>query len=46
MDYLLANGRILDPSQNLDRVAHLVIRGGRIAEITEALPADTSLKCL
>lgn len=46
MDYLLANGRILDPSQNLDRVAHLVIRGGRIAEITETLPVDTSLKRL
>ncbi|MCX7687503.1 MAG: dihydroorotase [Fimbriimonadales bacterium] len=44
MDYLLANGRVLDPSQNRDEVAHLVIRGGRIAEITPILPSDPSLK--
>src|ERR1700682_872035 len=28
---LITNGRIIDPSQNLDRVANLLIRDGRIA---------------
>lgn len=44
MDYLLVGGRVLDPSQNLDRVAHMVLRGGRIAEILDTLPSDSDLK--
>ena len=28
---LLENGRLIDPSQNLDRVANLLIEDGRIA---------------
>ncbi len=28
---LIKNGRVIDPSQQLDRVAHLLIEGGRIA---------------
>jgi len=28
---LIANGRVIDPSQKMDRIAHLLIRDGRIA---------------
>ncbi len=30
---LIANGRVIDPSRQIDRVAHLLIRDGKIAEI-------------
>jgi dihydroorotase len=40
MRLILARGRILDPSQNLDREADLVIDDGRIAAIADAGSAN------
>ena len=31
-DLLIVNGRVIDPSQNLDRVANVLIRDGKIAD--------------
>lgn len=36
MTLILRGGRVLDPSQGMDKVADLVIEDGRICEITEA----------
>ena len=38
--YLLRNGRLLDPSQALDRRGDLRLREGRIAELGDALAPD------
>lgn len=37
---ILSGGRIIDPSQNLDRVADLVIENGKIAAIVDCGSAD------
>lgn len=37
MNILIKNGRVLDPSQNLDAVADVLIENGRIARIGSAL---------
>jgi len=39
-DLILRGGRVLDPSQNLDRIADVGFANGRVAEIGEWLPAD------
>ncbi len=36
-DLLLTNGRILDPSQNIDSVADIAFKNGRVLEIAETL---------
>ncbi|MDW8050907.1 MAG: dihydroorotase [Armatimonadota bacterium] len=41
MNYLLKNGRILDPSQGLDKQGDLRIRAGRVAEIGDHLAPET-----
>ena len=33
---LIKNGRVIDPSQQLDKVAHLLIEDGRIASCDAA----------
>ena len=38
-DLILRGGRVLDPSQNIDRVADVAFAGGRVAAVGEALPA-------
>ena len=37
---LIKNGRVLDPSQNIDRVADILIEDGRIAAIEPSLEKD------
>lgn len=38
---LIENGRIVDPSQKIDKVANLIIEEGKVSEITdEAVPAE------
>src|SRR5262249_38238495 len=37
---LIQNGRVIDPSQSVDRKADLLIRNGRVVAIGESLPAD------
>ena len=38
-DLILRGGRVLDPSQDIDRVADVAFAGGRVAAVGEALPA-------
>jgi len=45
-DLLIAGGRILDPSRDLDEIGDLWIRGGRIAEMTPARPAPAGRRGL
>ena len=40
MNLLIQNGRVLDPSQNIDRAAYVLIRDGRVARIGSNLGAD------
>ena len=35
---LIKNGRVVDPAQNIDKVCNVLVRGGKVAEVTEALP--------
>ena len=46
MNLLIQNGRILDPSQNLDKVTDILIRDGRIAEIGDNLSAENDVQVL
>ena len=40
-DWLITNGRVIDPSQNIDRITRIGIQDGRIEAISDALePAD------
>jgi dihydroorotase len=39
-ELILKGGRIVDPSQNLDRIADVAFAGGRVARIGTNLPAD------
>ncbi len=41
-DLLIENGRLIDPSQSIDRDARLLIRGGQVAAID---PSDGDLSC-
>ncbi len=40
MNLLIKNGRVLDPSQNLDQAADVLIREGRVARIGQNISAD------
>lgn len=44
MSWLIENGRIIDPSQRLDRVGRLLLIGGRIAAI-DPLDGDVPADC-
>ena len=46
MKLLIKNGRVIDPSQNLDKVADLLIENGRIANIGENLDAAGAVRVL
>ena len=35
MDLLIQNGRILDPSQGIDRIGDILVRDGKVASITD-----------
>src|SRR5690349_5388792 len=37
MNLLIKNGRVLDPSQNIDRVADVLIEDGRVAGIDDSI---------
>ena len=38
-DLILRGGRVIDPSQNIDRVADVRFTGGKVAAIGDALAA-------
>lgn len=40
MNLLIKNGRVLDPSQNLDAIADILIQDGRVARIGPSLSAE------
>ena len=46
MNLLIQNGRILDPSQNLDKVTDILIRDNRIAQIGDNLSAPDDVQVL
>ncbi|MDA1180244.1 MAG: dihydroorotase, partial [Planctomycetota bacterium] len=37
---LIKNGRVVDPSQKLDRVTNILLRDGKIAALDVAVPTD------
>jgi dihydroorotase len=39
-DLILKGGRVIDPSQKLDRVTDVAFAGGKVAKIGDGLPAD------
>ena len=39
-DWLIANGRVIDPAQNLDRVTHVAIKDQKIAAIDDTLESS------
>src|ERR1700733_83450 len=39
-DLILRNGRVIDPSQNLDRVADVAFSGGKVAKVGERLESE------
>ncbi|WP_108661857.1 amidohydrolase/deacetylase family metallohydrolase [Acuticoccus kandeliae] len=39
-DLILKNGRVIDPSQDIDRVADVAFSGGKVAAIGDGLSAD------
>lgn len=39
-DLILRNGRIIDPSQNLDRVADVAFAGGKVAAVGQRLESE------
>ena len=41
-DCLITNGRVIDPSQNIDRITQIAIREGKIAAIDDALEASSA----
>ena len=40
MDLILTGGRIIDPSQGIDKVTEVGFRDGKVAEIGDALPRN------
>ena len=45
-DLLVQGGRVVDPSQRIDRVADVAIRGGRIAEVKAGLAASDAAEVI
>lgn len=45
-DLVVRGGRVIDPSQNIDRVADVAIRNGKIAEIRPGIPASASAQSI
>src|SRR5271157_5001755 len=41
-DLILRGGRVLDPSQNLDRITDVGFANGRVAAIGDRLPTDAA----
>ena len=39
-DWLITNGRVIDPKQAIDRVTHVAIQDSRIAAIDDSLSPD------
>src|SRR5271156_7064464 len=39
-DLILRNGRVIDPSQNIDRVTEVAFAGGRVAAVGDRLDAS------
>ncbi len=38
MDILIKNGRVIDPANHMDKVAHVVLKNGKISAVTEEIP--------
>ena len=45
-DLLIAGGRVVDPTQRLDRPADVLIRGGRVEAVTAGLSRKPALRDL
>jgi dihydroorotase len=45
-DLLVKNGRVVDPSQGLDRAADVAVAAGRIAAIDPEIPSDAAYRTL
>jgi len=45
-DLLLQGGRVIDPSQRLDRIQDVAISGGRIADLRRNIPASDAAEVL
>lgn len=45
-DTLIKNGRVIDPSQNLDAVCDVALQGGRVAKIAPQIPDDQARNTL
>lgn len=45
-DFLIRNGRVIDPRNNLDGVRDVAIKDGRIAAVAANLPASRALKAV
>src|SRR4051795_1368865 len=43
-DLILKGGRIIDPSQNIDRVTDIAFQGGKVAKIGDNLGASTDVR--
>jgi dihydroorotase len=39
-DFVIAGGRVIDPSQNLDRITDVAFSGGKVAQVGDGLAAD------
>ena len=40
---LIKNGRVIDPSQNLDKVADILIKNGKVSQIGSKLKSPAGL---
>jgi dihydroorotase len=45
-DLLVRGGRIIDPSQGIDRIADLAVRGSKIAAIRSDIPTSSAAECI
>jgi dihydroorotase len=45
-DLVIRGGRVIDPSQRLDRLADVAIRGGRIAAVRPNIPASAATQSI
>ena len=43
-DLLIKGGRVIDPANNVDRVADIAIAYGRIAAVDDAIPAESAAR--
>jgi dihydroorotase len=45
-DLVIRGGRVIDPSQRIDRIADIAVRGGKIAAIRSGIPASSAAETI